>query len=60
MAEYREGRPDGEFRRTSERPYGVWWYVALALVAAAIVESIFAGRYMSPEQAEPLARKRAA
>jgi len=52
--------PAGSASESSERPYGVWWYVLLVLLAAAVVESIFAGRYLSPEQSEPIARKKAA
>lgn len=52
--------PAGNSADASERPYSLWWYVLLALLGAAIVESIFAGRYMSPEQVEPIARKQAA
>jgi hypothetical protein len=34
--------------------------VLLALLVVAVVESIFAGKYMNPEQEQPIARKQAA
>ena len=43
-----------------EKPYSIWWYVLFALLVAAMVESIFAGKYLNPEQAQPIARKQAA
>lgn len=52
--------PGGSSAENAEKPYGLWWYVLLALVAAAVVESIFAGRYLIPETAQPMAQKKAA
>lgn len=43
-----------------EKPYSLWWYVLVTLLVAAVVESIFSGRYWNAEQAEPIARKQAA
>lgn len=43
-----------------EKPYSIWWYVLVALLAAAVIESIFAGKYLNQEQAQPLTRKQAA
>lgn len=53
--------PAGVPADPAQRPYSIWWYVLLALLAMAIVESIFAGKYLNPEQAQqPLAQKKAA
>ncbi len=56
------GKPEaaGGAGQSDERPYGIWWYVLLALVVAAIVESLFAGKYLNPEQEQPIAQKQAA
>jgi hypothetical protein len=52
--------PAGTSGERNEKPYVVWWYVLLALLVAAVIESIFAGKYMNPEQDQPIARKLAA
>jgi hypothetical protein len=56
------GKPEvaGGSGESNERPYGIWWYVLLALLVAAVAESLFAGKYLNPEQAQPIAQKRAA
>jgi hypothetical protein len=44
-----------------EKPVSIWWYFLLALLGMAVVESIFAGKYVDPEERQPLAaRKQAA
>ena len=30
-----------------EKPYSMWWYVLVALLVAAVAESIFAGKYLN-------------
>lgn len=52
--------PAGTSGETNQKPYVVWWYVLLALLVAAVIESVFAGKYMNPEQDQPIARKLAA
>ena len=52
--------PAGTSGETNEKPYVIWWYVLLALLVAAVIESVFAGKYMNPEQDQPIARKLAA
>ena len=52
--------PEGGPGEAGEKPYSMWWYVLVALLVAAVVESIFAGKYLNAEQAEPIARKQAA
>ena len=52
--------PAGTQGETADKPYVIWWYVLLALLIAAVIESIFAGKYMNPEQDQPIARKQAA
>jgi hypothetical protein len=50
------GGPDGD----APKPYSLWWYFALALLAASLAESFFASRYLSVEQQPVAARKQAA
>jgi hypothetical protein len=45
---------------SAEKPWSLWWYVALALVVASIAESLFASRYLSTEQEPAAVRKQAA
>lgn len=52
--------PEGGPGEAGEKPYSMWWYVLVALLVAAVAESIFAGKYLNAEQAEPIARKQAA
>ena len=52
--------PGGGPGEAGEKPYSLWWYVLVALLVAAVVESIFAGRYLNEQQSEPIARKQAA
>jgi hypothetical protein len=56
------GKPEiaGGSGESNERPYGIWWYVLLALLVAAVAESLFAGKYLNPEKTQPIAQKRAA
>jgi hypothetical protein len=51
------GGPSGDSR---EKPYSLWWYFALALLVASIAESLFASRYMSVVEENPVVRKQAA
>jgi hypothetical protein len=45
----------------ARKPVSIWWYFLLALLGMAVVESIFAGKYVDPEERQPLAaRKQAA
>lgn len=51
----------GAAGEAGEKPYSIWWYVLVALLLAAVIESIFAGKYWNAEQAaQPIARKQAA
>jgi hypothetical protein len=52
--------PESGPGEAGEKPYSMWWYVLIALLVAAVAESIFAGKYLNAEQAEPIARKQAA
>lgn len=52
--------PEGGVADAGEKPFSLWWYVLITLLVAAVVESIFAGKYLNAEQAEPIARKQAA
>jgi len=52
--------PQGTQTEANEKPYVIWWYVLVALLVIAVVESIFAGKYLNPEQDQPIARKQAA
>jgi hypothetical protein len=54
------GGPAGVPADAAQKPYSLWWFFLLALLAMAIVESIFAGKYLNPEQAQPLVHKKAA
>jgi hypothetical protein len=42
------------------KPVSLWWYFALALLAASLAESFFASRYLSAEQEPVVVRKQAA
>jgi hypothetical protein len=44
----------------AEKPWSLWWYIALALVVATVAESLFASRYISSEQEPAAVRKQAA
>jgi hypothetical protein len=44
----------------AEKPWSLWWYIALALVIASIAESLFASRYISSEQVAVAGMKQAA
>lgn len=44
----------------AEKPWSLWWYIALALVLASIAESLFASRYIATEQEPLVVRKKAA
>ena len=46
----------------SSKPYSLWWYFALALLIASVVESLFSSRYLagSNEAAAPRVTKAAA
>ena len=50
----------GTQAEANDKPYGIWWYVLLALAVMAVIESIFAGKYMNPEQESQSQRKQAA
>jgi hypothetical protein len=50
----------GAAGEAGEKPYSIWWYVLVALLIAAVIESLFAGKYWNEEQAQPFARKQAA
>jgi hypothetical protein len=50
----------GATGEAGEKPYSIWWYVLVALLIAAVIESLFAGKYWNEEQAQPFARKQAA
>jgi len=34
-------------------PYGVWWYVMLLVLAAAVAESVFSGQYLGTQREGP-------
>jgi hypothetical protein len=42
------------------KPFSLWWYFALVLLAIAVLESLFAGRYLEARQDQLLVRKQAA
>lgn len=46
--------------QSNERPYGLWWYVLVVLLAMAVVESLFASRYLKPDSSLPVVQKQAA
>jgi hypothetical protein len=50
----------GVVSELSEKPQSFWWYLALALLAAAAVESIFSSRYLQAQAEAPVVRKKAA
>lgn len=57
------GKPEttGGPTESNERPFGIWWYVLVVLAGAAVVESLLAGKYLKPEQAQqPVVQKQAA
>jgi hypothetical protein len=34
-------------------PYGLWWYVMLFVLAAAVAESVFSGQYLGTQREGP-------
>jgi hypothetical protein len=52
--------PEGTVGVSGERPYSLWWYFALALLAASIAESLFASRYLASIEEKPIVHKQAA
>lgn len=43
----------GGARGAQKTPIGVWWYVMLGLLAAAVVESLVSDRYLGKQREEP-------
>ena len=41
---------------TDQRPYSLWWYIMLLVLAAAIAESLLADRYLGTQQQEDYER----
>ena len=53
--------PAGAPGDPAQRPYSIWWYVLLAVLTMAVIESLFSGKYVvKAEEAQPVARKQAA
>jgi hypothetical protein len=40
----------------SSKPYSLWWYFAVALLIASVVESLFSSRYLAGEHEQPAPR----
>jgi hypothetical protein len=53
-----EGGPVGA--QDGARPYSLWWYFAVALLIASLVESLFSSRYLAAVQEQPAARTKVA
>lgn len=49
----REPASGGATMAEQSRPYGLWWYVMLLVLAAAVAESLLAGQYLGRLREEP-------
>jgi hypothetical protein len=52
--------PGGGAGESGEQARSLWWYFALALLVAAVAESLFASRYLNAAEERPVIRKQAA